>query len=225
MLAILQELYGCSESYVTLQEAFFSRRQQEGETLLEFSLALMCLMEKVKQCALCPMPNAAALLRDQFVEHVLDGSLRRELKQLVRRQPDSTLLDVRAEAIRWEREGLPGGSRGRSHSVPSVFGVQYGVHVGPSDALASTPASEMAELREMLKRRQEQLSQLTQSIALLQNPLQQSRPPRNGPVIYRRCHQPGHFARECRVNIASQSHLQPPSNLVPQARSASRSEN
>ena len=31
---ILRELYGCSQSYVALQEAFFSRKQQDGETLL-----------------------------------------------------------------------------------------------------------------------------------------------------------------------------------------------
>ncbi|XP_029941466.1 uncharacterized protein LOC115383427 [Salarias fasciatus] len=48
IFAVLQELYGCSESYVALQEAFFSRRQQEGETLHAFSLALMSLMASVK---------------------------------------------------------------------------------------------------------------------------------------------------------------------------------
>lgn len=45
-------------------------------------------MEKVKQCTPTGMPNAEALLRDQFVEHVLDSSLRSELKQLVLRQPN-----------------------------------------------------------------------------------------------------------------------------------------
>lgn len=105
----LKELYGCSQSYIALQEAFFSRRQQEGETLLEFSLALMGLLEKVKQRSPSVMLNAEVLLRDQFVEHVLDNTLRRELKQLVRRQPTATLLEVRSEAIRWEREGMPGG--------------------------------------------------------------------------------------------------------------------
>ena len=40
ILAILEELYGCSESYGALQQAFFSRRQQEGETLHEFSISL-----------------------------------------------------------------------------------------------------------------------------------------------------------------------------------------
>ncbi|KAI3361630.1 hypothetical protein L3Q82_001997 [Scortum barcoo] len=46
VLAILKELYGCTESYVTLQQAFFSRHQLEGETLQEFSLALMALMDR-----------------------------------------------------------------------------------------------------------------------------------------------------------------------------------
>ena len=69
--------------------------QHEGETLLEFSLALMSLMERVKQWAPTRMPNAEVLLRDQFVEQVGDNTLRRELKQFVRRQPTATLLDVR----------------------------------------------------------------------------------------------------------------------------------
>lgn len=81
--AILQDLYGCAESYVVLQEAFFSRRQQAGESLLEYSLVLMSLMEKVKQRAPNNIVNSEILLRDQFVEQVLDGALRRDLKKFV----------------------------------------------------------------------------------------------------------------------------------------------
>lgn len=227
ILAILQELYGCSDSYVALQEAFFSRRQEEGETLQEFSLALMGLMEKVKQRAPAAMLNAEALLRDQFVEHVSNSSLRRELKQLVRRQPNSTLLEVRAEAIQWEREGLPGGVRGRSHSVPSVLGVQYGVQGGSQVSVPSSSVSEMSEMKEMLKRQQEQLNQLTESIARLQNP-QHSRPPRTGPIICRRCNQPGHIARHCdgvRAPSRSQVPPGPPSNFGRQSHTTLMSEN
>lgn len=209
IIAALQELYGCSDSYVALQEAFFSRRQQEGESLHEFSLALMSLMASVKQRAPSGMPNAEVLLRDQFVEHVLDGALRRELKQFVRRQPTATLLDVRAEAIRWEREGLPGGTRGRSHSVPSILGIQYGVESGPRVMAVSSQASELSEMREMLKLQQEQLNQLTQSISRLQNSRQRSHSSHRAAIICRRCQQPGHIARECDgVRVAS--HPQPP---------------
>lgn len=89
----------------------FSQQQQEGETLYEFSLALMSLMASVKERAPSGMINADVLLHDQFVEYVLAVALCRELKQLVRRQPTATLLDVQGEAISWECEGLPGGRR------------------------------------------------------------------------------------------------------------------
>lgn len=204
IIAILKELYGCTDSYVALQEAFFSRRQQEGETLQEFSLDLMRLMAKVKGQAPDGMPNAEALLRDQFAEHVLDGALRRELKQMVRRQPTATLLEVRKEAMRWEREGLPSSMRGRSHSVPSALCIQYKVQGSPCDTPQTPPSSEVNDMKEMLKLQQEQLrcqqeqlQQITQSIAQLQRSSMRSRSPRNGPLICRRCQQPGHYASEC----------------------------
>lgn len=159
IIAVLRELYS-TDSYVALEEAFFSRQQKEGETLQEFSLALMSLMASVKkQRAPSDMPNAEMLLHNQFIEYVIDGSLRRELKQLVRRQPAISLLEVRAEAIRWEREGSPRGARGRSHSVPSVMGLQYGVQSVPP---VVTPSStyELQEVKEMLKLQQEQLNRL-----------------------------------------------------------------
>ena len=202
VLAILKDLYGCTRSYIALQQAFFARTQQEGETLQEFSLALMALMEQVKQRAPDGLLNSAVLLRDHFVEHVLDGALRRVLKQLVRRQPQATLMEVRSEAIRWEREGLPGGARERSHSLPAMYGLQCGVQSSPRPPLATSQSSELGELKELLKRQQEQLNQLTQTVASLQT---SSLPPRHshdGPLICLRCHRPGHFARECRSRQA-----------------------
>ncbi|TWW67321.1 Retrovirus-related Pol polyprotein from transposon opus, partial [Takifugu flavidus] len=198
VLAILKELYGCSQSYVTLQQAFFSRQQLEGETLQEFSLALMSLMARVERQAPNGIPNADVLLRDQFVEHVLDGSLRRELKQLVRRQPTITLLELRGEAIRWEREGLPGGTRGRSVSLPTAYGLQYGVQGRPHQVPQARPQEPgLDAVMDLLKRQQEQLNQLTMTVASLQAPPPLAPISRSGPLICRRCQQPGHFAREC----------------------------
>lgn len=157
----LRELYGCASSYVALQESFFSRKQ-DGETLLEFSLALLNLLEQVKRQSPHGMPNADILLRDQFVKHVRDGALRCELKQLIRRQPTALLLDVCSEAMRWEREGMPGGVRGQSQSVPSTYGIQYGVQRQQHMTSSRTSNSELNELREMLKKQQQQLNQLTQ---------------------------------------------------------------
>lgn len=199
IIQALRDVYGCSQSYVALQEAFFSRKQLEGETLLEFSLALMGLLERVKNRAPHVFPNAEILLRDQFVEHVTDSALRRELKQMVRRQPTATLLEVRSEAIRWEQEGMPGGARGRSQSVPLTYGIQYGVRSEtPLGVVRSSQQSELGELREMLRQQQQQLNQLTQTFARFQTSHAQSNSSRSGPIVCRRCQQPGHFARDCR---------------------------
>lgn len=80
IFTILQELYGCSKSSVTLQDNFFSRKQLDGETLQEYSHVLFCLMEKVVKNTPGGMTNSAVLLRNQFLENVLDPGLRRELK-------------------------------------------------------------------------------------------------------------------------------------------------
>ncbi|KAL2083756.1 hypothetical protein ACEWY4_021529 [Coilia grayii] len=197
IISILKELYGCSKSYVALQEAFFSRKQQEGETLQEFSLALLSLMDKVKQSAPNAVPNSDVLLRDQFTEHVIDGALCQELKQLVRRQPRATLLEVRAEAIRWERECMPGATRARRYSLPSTQGIQYGVQGWSRlPGGSQSHSSELAELKEILKQQQDQLNQLTQSIASLQGPRQFHRSSPRQSVICRRCQRPGHYARD-----------------------------
>ena len=199
VFAILKELYGGSRSYISLQEIFFSRKQGEVESLQDFSHALLALMEQITQHAPGEMPNSTALLRDQFIEQVYDHGLRRELKRFVRLSPRSTFLEVRKEAIRWVDEGMCSvDQRERSNSVPASFARQYQVH-GRS-ALSPTPIaknSELAELKEMLKAQQAQLNQLTQGLQHVQSHPALGRPWPNNPIICRRCHQPGHMARDC----------------------------
>lgn len=75
IVSALREVYGCAESYITLQETFFSRWQQEGETLLEFSLALLSVFEKVKSHSPHVISNGDIVVRDQFVECVSNNAL------------------------------------------------------------------------------------------------------------------------------------------------------
>lgn len=195
---ILKELYGCSQSYVALQENFFSRKQLEGESLQEYSHALFSLMDKIRQSAPNGMPNADVLVRDQFAEHINDSALRRELKRVVRQNPESSMLHVRAEAIRWEREGMPTEVRGRSYSVPSSYAIQSSRVQGRADHSPGSPvAPEMAELRAMLQKQQEQINQLTRSVLAMQVPSSNFGSSRLNTVICRRCQKPGHYAKDC----------------------------
>lgn len=106
-------------------------------------------------------PNAELLLRE-----VLDCTLRRGLEQLVVNQPLATLLDVRGEAIRWKRDGLPSSARERSNSAPSFSGIHYGVRSAPVANHIAHPA-EVSEPKEILT---PQLNRLTQTIAAMRHP-------------------------------------------------------
>lgn len=159
----------------------------------------MKLMEKIKGRALEGILNADVLLRDQFIEHVCDGFLRRELKRFIRRQPTVMLIEVRKEAIRWEREGMPEGPRARNYSLPSSGDGFYGLPVASCAATrgamgGGSLSQEFTELKNMLRQQQSQINQLTQRVAALQGPSRRVGPSRDGPVICWCCQRPGHYA-------------------------------
>ena len=109
------------------------------------------------------------------------------------------MLHVRAEAIQWEREGRPSDfARGRRFSVSSLCAMQSSRAQQNSCPSQENPfKSEMTELRAMLLKQQEQINQLTNSLATLQVTVRQARPGHSPSVICRRCQKPGHYAREC----------------------------
>lgn len=192
---ILLNQYGCPMSFIATKEAFYARKQQEGESLREYSHSLFSLMDKMIQS--CPdrhIPDAVRLLRDQFVEGVGDGGLSRELKRIVGQHPDYDLHTVRDEALRWERDGRVGAeqSRFRSQSVPSVYSIQ---HTGR--AQVDKVGTELAELKEMLKQQQAQIDQLTQELKSGRSFATPRFTQKRGQFICRRCQKPGHFARDC----------------------------
>lgn len=69
---VLREVYGCSQSFVTLQQKFFDRKQRKGESFQEFSHPLLALMDQILQVRPSGVPNSQDVLRDQFCEKVRD---------------------------------------------------------------------------------------------------------------------------------------------------------
>ena len=198
ILAVLKEMYGCSKSYVSLQQKFFDRKQKEGESLQDFSHALMTLMEKVQLCN--AMSNSQILLRDQFCENVRDHMLRRELKTLVRQNGELSLLDIRKEAIRWVEEGQPAREK-YVRPIPQTCEAQA---TATSEAVG-VGKSEYEELKNMFVKQQAQLDLITQTLNSNANTSRgrsfsrvnrYQRAPDGRPICVK-CAQPGHIARYC----------------------------
>lgn len=201
---VLKEVYGCSKSYVYWQQKFFDRKQRDGESLYEFSHALLALMERVEQCKSGAISNTEIVIRDQFCENVRDPMLRRELKRLVRSRETMSLLEVRREAIQWVEEG----QTSREKQVrPSPHTCE--VQVTPNcEVPCVQPSSELMELKNMVLKQQAQLDLLVKHLAPATGkpPVKNNRFKRasDGRPICIRCNLPGHIARYCETVLGAQ---------------------
>lgn len=208
IFSILRETYGCSKSYIGLQTQFFQRKQMEGESLREYSHDLMSLIESVKRRDPQCFANPDSVLRDQFIEHVRDNMLRRELKRRGRMDPSVSFLDIRTEAIQWVEEGEHIGSqRPRAYS----YSAQGMVGEIQTNVAAVQSVDELKDLKECLCKQQVQLDAIMRH---LEPPTFHKRydvHPRSNKFPYQpdgkpiciRCNKPGHIARFCNVDLKS----------------------
>lgn len=104
LYSFLRNAFGEKRSTTQLLQTFYNRKQVEGEDLRDYSHALSQILSSVVKQSANAVPNEKVVLRDQFIEGLRDSALRRELRKMVRDQPDSSLLDVRREALLWEME-------------------------------------------------------------------------------------------------------------------------
>ena len=225
ILTILKELYGSTSSFVSLQKQFFDRKQKEGESLKEFSHSLWALIEDITRAYPNRLTDLDTLVRDQFMEHVRDVSLRRELKSIVRQRPLISFLLLRQEAIKWVEEGeRPSGQTraGLHHCGVDVEGSCHALGVGKG--------SEFSALQEQFKRQQSQIDNIMQSLSKIERALDQPagrpfKPNRQftpeGLPICLRCQKPGHVLRQCRQGqrprTSSMPSMQPESDPAPSA--------
>lgn len=67
---ILREIYGQPYSVTRLQKQIFDRRQHEGESIHEYSHALMAVIDDINHCDIKQTWCSNWALRDQFAENM-----------------------------------------------------------------------------------------------------------------------------------------------------------
>lgn len=158
----------------------------------------MSLMDLILAGSPDSVPNSDKVLRDQFVEHVRDVMLKRELKRFTREKPASTLLEVRSEALTWVEEG---NREVVVSDVQSWCNVTHGSVVGPDPKVRFQEPTELKEVKDMLRQQQTQINELTQRLDSLMAHKSESSVTsvrQNGSRRFLRCNKVGHIARYCR---------------------------
>ena len=211
IFALLREHFRNSQSYVHSLAQFCQRHQRSDESIREFSYGLKRLMDSVMRSTPSAVPNPDQLLRDQLIEHVRDGALRRSLDQRLTANPHMTFSEVRAVAVKWE-EARPPPARVRSHSCGTVDATplvaareqrSYPTSLAPpAPPVVAIPPPAAPDST------QHQLAELTRLVTRLVGQLEAGPPALGGmgqrsgrtpdgrPICYR-CGGPGHIARYC----------------------------
>lgn len=190
-----------------LLQTFYSRKQMEGEDIRAYSHALSQIQNSILKQSPNAMANVSLAIRDQFIEGIRDASLRRELRKFVRDKSESTLIDVRDEALMWSLEDP-------KPRVTKVVSSRNVVSETPEAqcAAVNVPETKPVNLEDVLKIVAEQgkaIGELTRAVEKLtaqgskSETINQTRPkvqPRfteDGQPVCFRCNGVGHIARSC----------------------------
>ncbi len=209
ILEVLKEAYGHPYSLTASQKRFFDRKQKAGEGLREFSHSLLSLAGDINRCnggvELC----GEQTIRNQFAENVRDSSLRRELKRLIRQDPNIKFSALRREAMLfWEEDNVS--DRAPYNLAPESTAAECSGITTTNNSVDPDPF--LLELRDAMRKQEEKLEELAQQVARLQvsegrrgrRPRQEPRYDSAGRPICFRCQGVGHIARFClNVNTVS----------------------
>lgn len=83
IFSYLRDAFREKRTVPQLLNAFYARRQLEGEDLKDYSHAISHILNSALLQSPSAVHDVASTLRDQFVEGVRDSGLRRELRRLV----------------------------------------------------------------------------------------------------------------------------------------------
>lgn len=199
---VLREIYGCSHSHISLQRRFFNRKQQEGESLLDYSHALMTLMDQIVKSNELAHVKSQKDLRDQFCDGVRDQNLGVRLRDQIRLHPNWTIRDVRREAVQWMAQ-CEGQSFTQKQHDSLYFSNEAQVKV--LNEPKSINQSEYSELRALIEAQQSQLDSLVKALIPLNTganvpsslPTFRSKKKAESDLRCFRCDQLGHIARYC----------------------------
>ena len=170
ILDTLKMTFGSQETIIDLQEAFYTRTQSPGESLLEYSVVLMKMGSRIVSRDPTLKANCDEMLKGRFLEGLTDELLKRDLRKENENDPSLDFCGLREKALRWD-------SRKRAKSV-TVHEMRNSKQASQSgDSLRTHSSGRLAdkdtEIMSCLKAIQKQQEKQLEKIDLTEKNLKQ----------------------------------------------------
>lgn len=180
IISILERVFGDGDSLPQLQQRFFSYKQAHNEDLLDCSLMLVTLYDRIGALDPTYLACRESSLKGRLAEAVTDEGLRRELRRLNVESPSLSYFQLRDRAIEW-----------------------LGTLKRPNSSRRETTVNEVSfesNVLDLLRQQGEQIAaQQKQLDSLLATH-------KTAPRLCFTCNKPGHISRNCDQRKSAQSH-------------------
>ena len=204
----LRVIFQDEDTVAQIQQAFYQRSQKKDESLQQYSLQLLKIMDRLCKKQKEVVGNRELMLKERFIDGVLDPQLKREMRRFAMDHPEISFQEFRTVVMKWCEDEK------RVYTLPQEVEV---------NAVTKEPEIDVVSIlksqQDLLAKQQQQLDLLTSMMERSASGVQQQALPhrgRGGRRPYgrrfsgsgssRACHKCGsleHFIRNCPENKAS----------------------
>ena len=175
MITVLREVYGSHDTWIQLQQQFYSRDQKPGEDFMQYTYSLMDILLELRDKLPEGVKDMDSLLKQRVAEGVVDVTLKRELHRLNEERDKMKFHKFREHAKEW----LDSGKKGKKTAIQEEH----------------TTSNELQELRDLVHEQKKRLDEFQCNMHQQQaNPQQEFD---KEPFTCHYCGGPNHFKRTC----------------------------
>lgn len=199
ILDIIRTTFQEAETVGQLQQRFYQRNQHKGETLQEYSLVLLKIMDRITKKDRHIVGDRDLMLKERFTDGVVDTQLRREMRRFMFEHREVSFTDFRHLVLRWtEDETTTARQKNASVSEQEVSVTNDELKAKESFS-PSTLTTMLQNQQEILAKQQQQLDALTKMIGSRSETFSKGtgRGRGRGALKCYNCGGRGHISKEC----------------------------
>ena len=152
----LRQLFQDEDTIAQIQQTFYQRGQRNCESLQQYSLALLKIIDRLCKKQKGIVGDRELMLRERFIDGVLDCQLKREMRRFAMDHRDIPFQEFRTIVMRWCEDDR---KIGQTSVASSVHDVQ--VEVSKVTDAESDLTKLFKSQQDLLARQQEQIDKLT----------------------------------------------------------------
>ncbi len=168
ILGVLQQVFGVKAPLARLQEMFYARYQEPGESLLEYSIQLMKVLSAISHKMTLSEGDKNQMLKSKFKVGIRDVGLARELEKVDTTEPDLPFWEFREKAVKWvgiTDSGKKGANVRVISSQPVTNADSTHTQSDPKPEASAPPSDKFDKMFEMMALQHQETVKLNQTLA------------------------------------------------------------